>query len=382
MPPRGDPRAGSTAILDVVQLGACATAIRPSCRGGQQQRVALARAIVVKPARAAARRAAVEPRRQPARGDALRDPPPARRVPHHHRLRHPRPGRGDGHLRPHRGDEPGPRGAGRRAASALRAARARASSPASSAARTSSTARCGTARWSSTASPSRSPASPSRQRAPGPSPSRSGPRAFTSTARRPPGPIAVAIIPGAIAQRAYLGEYWDYAVRPEGSALSLRVTARPHEVFEVGREGLARSRPGAARPDRLNQQTRLGVAPSCSTKDERLDRLPQSETRIRSTTSPRQERRPAPAGRHRVLRDPSGRPRSTCSAANLYRTARRRGLYNPTEPSRIEGVRTRRRAGSVRGSAKEQALRFSVEVPTTNGIGTRAARLPEATPLR
>jgi iron(III) transport system ATP-binding protein len=44
----------------------------------------------------------------------------------------------------------------------------------------------------------------------------------------------VAVIPGAIAQRAYLGEYWDYAVRPEGSALSLRVTARPHEVFEVG----------------------------------------------------------------------------------------------------------------------------------------------------
>jgi iron(III) transport system ATP-binding protein len=43
-----------------------------------------------------------------------------------------------------------------------------------------------------------------------------------------------AVIPGAIAQRAYLGEYWDYAVRPDGSALSLRVTARPHEVFEVG----------------------------------------------------------------------------------------------------------------------------------------------------
>ena len=42
------------------------------------------------------------------------------------------------------------------------------------------------------------------------------------------------VIPGAIAQRAYLGEYWDYAVRPAGSALSLRVTARPHEVFEVG----------------------------------------------------------------------------------------------------------------------------------------------------
>ena len=71
---------------------------------------------------AAARRAAVEPRCQPARGDALRDPPAARRVPHHHGLRHPRPGRGDGHVGPHRGDEPGPHRAGRRPAHALQPA--------------------------------------------------------------------------------------------------------------------------------------------------------------------------------------------------------------------------------------------------------------------
>jgi ABC-type Fe3+/spermidine/putrescine transport system ATPase subunit len=43
----------------------------------------------------------------------------------------------------------------------------------------------------------------------------------------------VAVVPGRIAQRAYLGEYWDYTVRPEGSALTLRVTARPHEVFDL-----------------------------------------------------------------------------------------------------------------------------------------------------
>ena len=43
----------------------------------------------------------------------------------------------------------------------------------------------------------------------------------------------VALIPGRVVQRAYLGEYWDYAVRPDGGALLLRVTARPHEVFEV-----------------------------------------------------------------------------------------------------------------------------------------------------
>jgi iron(III) transport system ATP-binding protein len=42
------------------------------------------------------------------------------------------------------------------------------------------------------------------------------------------------VIPGRIVQRAYLGEHWDYAVRPGESALTLRVTARPHEVFEVG----------------------------------------------------------------------------------------------------------------------------------------------------
>ena len=56
---------------------------------------------------AVARRAPVQPRRQPARGDALRDPPPARRLPLHHGLRHARPVRGDDHRRRHRGDEPG-----------------------------------------------------------------------------------------------------------------------------------------------------------------------------------------------------------------------------------------------------------------------------------
>jgi ABC-type Fe3+/spermidine/putrescine transport system ATPase subunit len=42
-----------------------------------------------------------------------------------------------------------------------------------------------------------------------------------------------AVVAGEVAQRAYLGEHWDYTVRPAGSALTLRVTARPHEVFEV-----------------------------------------------------------------------------------------------------------------------------------------------------
>ncbi|HXJ84470.1 MAG TPA: ABC transporter ATP-binding protein [Candidatus Methylomirabilis sp.] len=41
------------------------------------------------------------------------------------------------------------------------------------------------------------------------------------------------VIPGQVVQRAYLGEHWDYTVRPTDSGLLLRVTARPHEVFEV-----------------------------------------------------------------------------------------------------------------------------------------------------
>jgi iron(III) transport system ATP-binding protein len=48
-------------------------------------------------------------------------------------------------------------------------------------------------------------------------------------------PLAVdaTAVAGEVVQRAYLGEHWDYAVRPTGSAITLRVTARPHEVFEA-----------------------------------------------------------------------------------------------------------------------------------------------------
>jgi len=49
----------------------------------------------------------------------------------------------------------------------------------------------------------------------------------------PPASDRAALLPGRVVQRAYLGEHWDYAVRPKDGALLLRVTARPHEVFEV-----------------------------------------------------------------------------------------------------------------------------------------------------
>jgi iron(III) transport system ATP-binding protein len=51
--------------------------------------------------------------------------------------------------------------------------------------------------------------------------------------QRPAASERTCVVPGTIVQRAYLGEHWDYAVRPAGGALQLRVTARPHEVFEM-----------------------------------------------------------------------------------------------------------------------------------------------------
>ena len=39
---------------------------------------------------------------------------------------------------------------------------------------------------------------------------------------------------GTVAERAYLGEHWDYLVRPDGSGTGLRVTAPPTKVLAVG----------------------------------------------------------------------------------------------------------------------------------------------------
>ena len=68
-------------------------------------------------------RAAVEPRRQAAGGHAHRAQAAARLARRHLHLRHPRPGRGDDHGRPHRGHAPGARAAGGAAPGHLRRSR-------------------------------------------------------------------------------------------------------------------------------------------------------------------------------------------------------------------------------------------------------------------
>jgi ABC-type Fe3+/spermidine/putrescine transport system ATPase subunit len=41
-------------------------------------------------------------------------------------------------------------------------------------------------------------------------------------------------VAGTLVERAFLGEFWDYVVQPRNSALRLKVTTAPTDVFEVG----------------------------------------------------------------------------------------------------------------------------------------------------
>ena len=75
------------------------------------------------PGRVPVRRTAVEPRRQAARRHADRDQEAAPEAEDHHRLRHPRPDRGDDPVHPDRGDEQGPCPAAGHAEGDLRHAR-------------------------------------------------------------------------------------------------------------------------------------------------------------------------------------------------------------------------------------------------------------------
>src|SRR5260370_428608 len=78
----------------------------------------------------------------------------------------------------------------------------------------------------------------------------------------PPASDRVCVVPGVVTQRAYLGEHWDYTVRPAGSALALRVTARPHEGFALDEKGWLELEDGptrAARARLIDEPPGLGA---------------------------------------------------------------------------------------------------------------------------
>ena len=112
-------------LLALVQLEGFADRYPAQLSGGQRQRMALARALAPRAEGAAARRAVRRARRARARRAARLAAPAPRRDAHHDRLRHARPGRGDGGGRQRRRHEPRPDRAGRRPTRALRRARER-----------------------------------------------------------------------------------------------------------------------------------------------------------------------------------------------------------------------------------------------------------------
>ena len=60
------------------------------------------------------------------------------------------------------------------------------------------------------------------------------PQSMTLRATRPEHANGHAVVPAEITRRVYLGETWDYLLRPQGSGIDLRVSAPPSQVHEIG----------------------------------------------------------------------------------------------------------------------------------------------------
>ena len=186
---------------------------------------------------AAARRAAVQPRRQPARGDALRGAPPARRLPLHDHLRHPRPERGDDHGRPDRRHECAAASSSWARRRRSTTSRAPSSSPASSAAATSSAARRSTPRAS------RSPAPPShaaaRPLAPVPTCAVSIRQHDIRIARRRPATADGNAVQGTVVRNVFLGAARDYIVEVKDGTPAAHHRRRRRTISPPGSAVLA-----------------------------------------------------------------------------------------------------------------------------------------------
>ena len=123
--PKAEIAARVDELLHLVQLGGLAERYPSQLSGGQRQRMALGAGAGGGAQGPAARRAVRRSRRARAQGAARVAAPPARRDARDDRLRHARPGGGDGGRRPHRHHERGSHRADRAAARALRDARQR-----------------------------------------------------------------------------------------------------------------------------------------------------------------------------------------------------------------------------------------------------------------